>query len=77
MKSKKFTMVGRYFHSVTKDTKQIQWQGWILGQPSKGVYMCQLVEWMMGQTSAQVLVKFEDMQDWLFYDTQDDMILFL
>lgn len=66
-------MVGCFFHSVNKETGRVDWQGEILGNPEPGWYLVQLFEWLLGQNSCRMLVKFEDMTGWLFYEDADAM----
>ncbi len=65
-------MVGLFLHSLDAD-KQIQWQGYVAGNPEPGWYLVQLIDWMVGQPSVQRLFKIEEMHTWLFYPTAEDM----
>ena len=64
-------MVGKFFLKFDADHK-MSWQGKIIAEPGKGIYLCQLYEWLMGTASDQVLVKLEDMAHWQFYDCAED-----
>jgi hypothetical protein len=64
--------VGQCFHSV--ENKEICWQGMVIGNPEPGWYLVQLYEWLMGSPNVQRLVRIEDMQDWMFYDDNDQMV---
>ena len=72
-------MKGKWFHTPMKDDEGeingVGWQGNILAEPSPGVYLVQLFSWLSGAPTDQVLVPFEDMRDWVFYDSNDDMVL--
>jgi hypothetical protein len=57
--------VGMFFHSL-KDG-EVHWQGTVLSSPEQGWYLVQLFEWFSGSPNVCRLVRFEDMQDWLFY----------
>ena len=64
-------MVGKHFLKFDAQG-QMSWQGRIITEPTKGVYLCQLYEWLTGGASDQVLVKIEDMMHWQFYDSAED-----
>lgn len=66
---------GKYFHSLIQKDKaiRIQWQGLVLGSPEQGWYLVQLFSWLTGEPTAQCLVPFEQMRDWLFYSDTDAM----
>jgi len=65
-------LIGAWFHSVKKNGA-IDWQGQVLARPEPGIYLVQLYEWITGSPSNQQLVKFEDMENWLFYADNDAM----
>lgn len=71
-KLKKNGLVGNCFHSIDKDGK-LQWQGRIISQPNKGIYLIQLYEWLMGEQTHRLLVKIEDMTNWIFYEDEESM----
>lgn len=60
-------LIGKHFHSFKEDF--IHWQGRILSSPSEGAFLVQLYSWFDGCETDQVFVKFDDMLDWKFYDT--------
>jgi len=62
-------LVGRFFHG---DCDR-QWQGRVLAEPSPGVFLVELFEWVLGDPNGQVLVRLEDMARWVFYDDADAM----
>jgi len=62
---------GKFFHSL--EDGHMKWQGHILAMPRPGYYLVQLFEWLMGEPSIQVIVPFEKMHDWFFYDSAEDM----
>jgi hypothetical protein len=66
-------LVGGFFHSVNKETGRVVWQGEIIGNPEPGWYLVQLFDWMAGQDTHRLLVKFEDMTGWLFYEDAEAM----
>lgn len=70
-KSKPTNLVGQYFHSL-KDGK-IHWQGLVIGNPEPGWYLLQLYEWLGGSPNVQQLKRIEEMSDWLFYDSAEDL----
>jgi hypothetical protein len=65
------SLLGRYFHSIEKE--RLSWQGIIVGNPEPGWYLVQLFSWLDGSPNVQLLVKFESMHDWLFYDDSEMM----
>ena len=70
--ARKGNLVGHFFHSLTAD-EQIEWQGVILSRPKPGWYLVQLFEWFMGEPSVRKLVRFEQMSNWFFYATNEEM----
>jgi len=67
------SLIGQFFHSISKDTGNIEWQGYVIGNPEPGWYLLQLFEWLMGEPNVCRLVRIEDMKDWLFYESAEDM----
>ena len=66
-------LVGQYFHSI-KDGR-VLWQGLVIGDIGDGKhYLVQLFEWLMGEPSIQRIVTIEEMRDWFFYDSAEQMI---
>lgn len=39
-----------------------------MAEPSPGVYLVELFDWVAGGSSAQMLVPIDDMFEWRFYD---------
>lgn len=68
----KGNLVGHWFHSLDAN-EQILWQGVVLSRPKPGWYLVQLFEWFMGEPSVRKLVPFEQMANWLFYATNEEM----
>ena len=66
-------LVGKCFHSLLNG--KVHWQGTILSSPEPGWYLVMLFEWFTGSPNVCRLVRFEDMQDWLFY-VDDEMMNF-
>ena len=66
-------LAGHFFHSLTVEDEQLEWQGYVLGRVEPGVYLVQLFEWLMGEPNVRRLVRVERMQNWLFYETADQM----
>src|SRR5215471_5327756 len=64
-------MVGKYFLQFDSEG-EMGWQGRIILEPDKHLFLCQLYDWLMGQESDQVLVKLADMMLWKFYDTPEE-----
>lgn len=59
------SLVGRYFYS---DADR-EWQGHVDAEVAPGVYLVELRSWMDGLSSAEVLVRLDDMTGWTFYDS--------
>lgn len=64
------SLVGLFFHAHPQ-----RWQGRIVGEPSVGVYMVELFDWIVGNADCQLLVSMSTMLDghWRFYDTAAEM----
>lgn len=62
-------LAGLYFHSI-KDGK-VHWQGHVIGSPEPGWYVVMTYSWVLGEEYAAYLVPFEEMKDWLFYETAE------
>ena len=63
------SLVGSFFHSDAERG----WQGCIVAEPSPGVYLVELFEWLAGSSSNQCLVSIDDMAGWQFYDNAEWM----
>jgi hypothetical protein len=75
-------LVGRAFHSFNaKD--QIRWQGEVLADMGDGYFLLQLMEWMGGEETYQVIIHisafshvpsddFSRKNRFVFYDTAED-----
>ena len=66
-------LTGHYFHSVNQQGV-IEWQGQVVGHPEPEWYLIQLYEWLCGEPSVQRLMRIDEMQCWLFYESAEDMI---
>ena len=67
MKSNKniddFCLLGEFFHSINKDTGNIEWQGIVIRRPEVGWYLIELFEWFTGTPNVRRLVRIEDMTE--------------
>ena len=63
------SLVGSFFHSDARHG----WQGCVVGEPSPGVYLVELLSWIDGGSTEQRLVRLDDMDKWTFYDTAEWM----
>jgi hypothetical protein len=66
-------LVGQWFHSIGKNSGQVEWQGVVIGNPEPGWFLVQLHEWLMGEPNVRHLVRIEDMAGWLFYYSDEQM----
>lgn len=66
-------LAGKYFHSLD-ESRHICWQGKVLGRAEPGFYLVQLFSWADGENSNAQIVAFEEMFEWLFYQSPDEMI---
>jgi len=64
-------LVGQFFHSI--DEGKIGWQGFVVSAPQAGWYLIQLFSWLTGEPSVRRLVRFEEMESWLFYEDAEVM----
>ena len=62
-------LTGKFFNS--DDERGIQ--GQVLGEVQSGFYLVQLYSWLDGGTSSQKIVTVNDMVDWDFYSTLENM----
>jgi hypothetical protein len=70
---KKDPLIGKFFHSFTKDRK-LSWQGHVVTRVrNNDLYIVQLFEWWFGESSAKELVPVEGMVGWSFYDSAQEM----
>lgn len=44
--AKSTSLVGMFFHSVSKESGYIEWQGVVIGNPEPGWYLLQLFSWI-------------------------------
>jgi|SRR5271154_1925916 len=66
-------LTGKFFHSVASDRTTIEWQGEFLDLVAPGMYRLQTFDWIIGQSSDQLLVPVADMRYWRIYDSAEDM----
>jgi len=72
-------LVNLFFHSFIIENRNgekikcMQWQGRVLVTPAPGIYLVQLFEWLFGTPINRRLVKIDEMLDWTFYETDEDM----
>lgn len=66
-------MVGKFFHTIDKDSGMIKWQGKILKKIETGFYLVQLYSWMFGQELSMRIVDIHEMKSWILYDNCDEM----
>jgi len=67
-----FSLVGSFFHNFNEDGTVSQ-QGFIADRPEENVYLVMTFSWMdCGEYSAH-LVRVEDMLDWWFYRSAEQM----
>ena len=69
-------VVGAAFHTFEKDEKgmtRVKHQGLVLSSPMTGWYFVQLFEWLVGQPTIRKLVNIEEMADWHFYGSLEEM----
>jgi hypothetical protein len=62
-------LVGQFFHSDAARG----WQGRIEAQIEPSVYLVALFDWIIGQETRREIVPLEEMQGWVFYESDDDM----
>ena len=67
------SLVGRWFHSFHSETKNVDWQGQIVANPTPTTYLVQLYSWLDGCATNQQFVNVADMNDWHLYDTDSEM----
>ena len=69
------SLVGSYFHSFRGEgeSRDVLWQGCIVAEPQPGLYLVELFDWLLGDSSNQQLVRVEEMFDWHFYDDSEWM----
>jgi hypothetical protein len=56
-------LVGKYFHTTSTcpgGRRVPEWQGHIIGQPSPGLLLVELFEWLMGEPSGQEFITIAD-----------------
>jgi hypothetical protein len=74
---RKSGLVGKWFHSFKtikdRDQREIDWQGQVLSRHPGNMYLVQLYEWISGSATDQLLVNFEDMKFWIFYNDDEQM----
>ena len=73
-KIQKDELTGKWFHSFSKPSV-VEWQGQILLRVNEDNYLVQLYEWVGGTPTIQKLVSLDEMKQWQFYDTTEEMKL--
>lgn len=72
-------LVGHYFHTIKEEEFEgdiwqlCHQQGQVISEVGEGVYLCQLFSWVVGEEIQRILVKLDQMLDWRFYETSDEM----
>lgn len=66
-------LVGKWFHSMRDG--RINWQGKVLADVSDGMVLIQLFSFLDGEPTQQQIQPIAGMSDWLFYDTNEDMLI--
>ena len=71
---RKHGLVGLWFHSYEIDkNKKLNWQGQIVKKIAEDVYLVQTYSWIDGGESDLKLVKLQDLMNWDFYNTDEEM----
>lgn len=70
-------LMGMYFHSLQLDDDtgrlEVYNQGCIEGKITDEVYICQLFSFVDGSETNSIVVRVDNMKDWRFYKTKEDM----
>lgn len=63
------SLVGSFFHGN-------EWQGLVVAEPVKGIYLVQMLSWADGCPTNQQLIRIEQMltQKWMFYSDNKEMV---
>jgi len=70
--SGKFAIVGKWFHSF--DNGKLIYQGQVLDYDVYSqLCLVQLYDWMVGAPHGQKLFSINDMKEWVFYNTDEEM----
>lgn len=62
---------GKWFHSFQDGA--VNWQGQVLGRVGADRYMIRLYEWLAGTPTTQHIVTIDEMSEWTFYPTSEEM----
>ncbi len=69
-------LVGQYFHTFDPATKQVEWQGKVLGlihaDFATSFYLVATFGWIV-DSSDNKIITLHEMKDWTFYDSAEDM----
>ena len=69
--------IGQYFHTYELDDAtgqlEVNYQGCIEGKVTDEVYICQLFSFIDGSETNSIVVRVDNMKDWRFYKTKEDM----
>jgi len=70
-------LIGQYFHTLQLDDDtgrlEVYNQGCIEGKVTDEVYICQLFSFVDGSATNSIVVRVDDMKNWRFYKTKEDM----
>lgn len=66
------SLQGQFFHAINHEGK-VEWQGYVIGSPEPGWYLVQLFEWFCGEPNVRRLVRLQEMEHWLFYESAEAM----
>jgi len=70
-------LIGQYFHTYELDDStgrlEVYNQGCIEGKVTDEVYICQLFSFIDGSETNSIIVHVNNMKDWRFYKTFEDM----
>jgi hypothetical protein len=70
-------LIGQYFHTYELDDStgrlEVYNQGCIEGNVTDEVYICQLFSFIDGSETNSIVVHVNNMKDWRFYKTKEDM----
>lgn len=62
---------GKFFHSFDEDNK-LNWQGRVLHSMPDEYFLIQLYSWLDGRPTAQRIISFKDMINWIFYASKEE-----
>ena len=69
--------IGQYFHTYELDDAtgqlEVNYQGCIEGKVTDEVYICQLFSFLTGKETNSIVVHVNNMKNWRFYKTPEQM----